>query len=58
MAALTAKDAKYGFGRLIDPARFPWHEATKVPHYWLEVDAMPKPMGLREEQAPYRQKEE
>jgi hypothetical protein len=23
-----------------DPARFPWHEVTKVQHYWLEVDAM------------------
>jgi superfamily II DNA or RNA helicase len=32
-----------------DPARFPWHEVTKVQHYWLEVDAMTKPMQLREE---------
>ena len=23
-----------------DPARFPWHEVTKVQHYWLNVDAM------------------
>ena len=23
-----------------DPARFPWHEVTKVQHYWLEVNAM------------------
>jgi len=36
-----------------DPARFPWHEVTKVQHYWLEVDAMTKPMGLREDPAPY-----
>ncbi|MBI4355826.1 MAG: DUF3883 domain-containing protein, partial [Candidatus Omnitrophica bacterium] len=35
-----------------DPARFPWHEVKKVAHYWLEVDAMTKPMGLREEQKP------
>ena len=31
-----------------DPARFPWHEVTKVQHYWLEVDAMTKPLGLSE----------
>jgi hypothetical protein len=33
-----------------DPARFPWHEVTKVQHYWLEVDAMTRPMKVREEQ--------
>jgi len=27
-----------------DPARFPWHEVTKVAHYWLEVGAMTQPM--------------
>jgi hypothetical protein len=38
-----------------DPARFPWHEVTKVQHYWLEVDAMTQPMRVREkDQAPYR----
>ncbi len=26
-----------------DPARFPWHEVTKVAHYWLEVNALTKP---------------
>jgi len=31
-----------------DPARFPWHEVTKVQHYWLEVDAMTRPMQVRE----------
>ena len=36
-----------------DPARFPWHEVTKVQHYWLEVDAMTSPMQIREERAPY-----
>ena len=25
-----------------DPARFPWHEVSKVQHYWLQVDAMTK----------------
>ena len=33
-----------------DPARFPWHEVTKVAHYWLEVDAMTKPIRVREGQ--------
>ena len=23
-----------------NPARFPWHEVTKVQHYWMQVDAM------------------
>ena len=36
-----------------DPARFPWHEVTKVQHYWLEVDAMTKPTELREDPTPY-----
>ncbi|MDE0312849.1 MAG: helicase-related protein [Caldilineaceae bacterium] len=36
-----------------DPARFPWHEVSKVQHYWLEVDAMTQPMQVREDQAPY-----
>ena len=36
-----------------DPARFPWHEVTKVQHYWLQVDAMTKPMRLREDQKPF-----
>lgn len=30
-----------------DPAKFPWHESSKVQHYWLEVDAMTKPMQER-----------
>jgi hypothetical protein len=37
-----------------DPASFPWHEATKVAHYWLEVDAMTRPMMVREDEPPYR----
>ena len=36
-----------------DPAQRPWHEVTKVQHYWLEVDAMTQPMELREERIPY-----
>ena len=36
-----------------DPARFPWHEVTKVQHYWLEVDAMTKPMESRRDPVPF-----
>ena len=36
-----------------DPARFPWHEVSKVQHYWLEVDAMTGPMALREDRTPF-----
>ncbi len=36
-----------------DPARFPWHEVTKVAHYWLEVNALTQPMMVREDEAPY-----
>jgi hypothetical protein len=37
-----------------DPARFPWHEVTKVAHYRLEVDAVTSPMVVKEDRAPYR----
>lgn len=36
-----------------DPAQFPWHEVSKVQHYWLRVDAMTKPMQVSEESEPY-----
>ncbi len=36
-----------------DPARFPWHEVTKVAHYYLSVDALTQPMQVREETPPY-----
>jgi hypothetical protein len=35
-----------------DPGRFPWQEVTKVAHYWLEVNAMTKPMQEREDAPP------
>jgi hypothetical protein len=35
-----------------DPARLDWHEVTKVAHYYLSVNAMTKPMELREDPAP------
>jgi len=34
-----------------DPARFDWKEVTKVAHYWLEVNAMTKPMMVPEQDA-------
>ena len=37
-----------------DPAQFKWHEVTKVQHYWLEVDAMTKPMVVKEEVSVYK----
>ena len=40
-----------------DPARFPWHEVTKVQHYWLDVSAMTRPLEIREDAAPYRAKD-
>ena len=33
-----------------DPAKFPWHEVSQVQHYWLQVDAMTKPMKEADEQ--------
>ena len=32
-----------------DPARLDWHEVSKVSHYYLTVDAMQRPMQVREE---------
>ena len=29
------------------PAKSPWHEVSKEQHYWLQVDAMTKPMGTQ-----------
>jgi len=36
-----------------DPASLPWHEVKKVDHYWLSVDAMTKPMTVREDPSAY-----
>jgi len=36
-----------------DPARFHWHEVTKVAHYYLSVDALTRPMQVRDEPPPY-----
>ena len=32
-----------------------WNEVTKVAHYYLSVDAMKKPMQVREDSPPYRE---
>ena len=40
-----------------DPACFPWHEVTKVAHYYLNVDALKQPMEVWEDAAPYRGKD-
>jgi hypothetical protein len=36
-----------------DPARLNWNEVTKVAHYYLSVDAMTRPMQVREDTPPY-----
>jgi superfamily II DNA or RNA helicase len=36
-----------------DPAARPWHEVTKVAHYYLAVDALKEPTEIRERLAPY-----
>jgi len=36
-----------------DPARFPWHEVSKVQHYYLSVEALTQPMQLREDSPQY-----
>lgn len=36
---------------------FDWHEVTKLAHYYLAVDALTRPMQVREEQAPYGEAE-
>jgi len=41
-----------------DPARFEWREVTKIAHYWLEVNAMTKPMQVREDEAPCGEKDQ
>jgi len=36
-----------------NPARLEWHEVTKVAHYSLSVNAVTKPMQVREDWKPY-----
>ena len=36
-----------------DPARFPWREVTRVQHYYLDVDAMTRPMQVRDDRPDY-----
>jgi superfamily II DNA or RNA helicase len=31
-----------------DPAQFPWHEVSKIQHYWLEIDALQQPLHVRD----------
>lgn len=38
-----------------DPARLDWNEVTKVAHYYLSVNAMTRPMELREDPVPHRE---
>ena len=36
-----------------NPARFPWHEESKIQHYRLSVNAMTQPMQVHEQPATY-----
>ena len=36
-----------------DPAKYPWHEVTKVAHYFLSVNALQQPMEIRETERGY-----
>jgi superfamily II DNA or RNA helicase len=36
-----------------DPARLDWNEVTKVAHYYLSVDAMTRPMQVKERTPPF-----
>ena len=38
---------------LRDPARLQWHEVKKVEHYYLNIDAISKPMHVREDRKPF-----
>jgi len=40
-----------------DPARFEWHEVTKVDHYYLSVSAVTQPMQVREESPEFGKRE-
>jgi hypothetical protein len=36
-----------------DPARLKWHEVKKVDHYYLSVDAVTKPMEIKEDSSKF-----
>lgn len=38
---------------LNDPARLPWHEVSKVDHFYLSLNALSQPMQIREEPPSY-----
>lgn len=40
-----------------DPVQFDWHEVSKVAHYFLSVNAMTKPLKIREKLEPYGEHE-
>ncbi len=41
-----------------DPARYEWHEVRKVDHYYLSVDALSRPMQVREDAPPYGKRDQ
>ncbi len=49
----THCDAEPRLQTIRDPAALPWREVKKVAHYYLSVDAMTKPIQVREDTPPY-----
>ncbi len=49
LAAWLIACASWREKRTRDTARFKWNEVAKVAHYWLEVNAITKPVKLRED---------
>ncbi len=39
--------------RAKDPARFEWNEVTKVARYYLSLDALTRPVQVREQTPPH-----
>jgi hypothetical protein len=44
----------YTPGAYKGPGPFPWREVKKIDHYWLDVNAMIKPMKVCDGKTPYK----
>jgi hypothetical protein len=42
-----------GLPHVFEPAQLEWREVTKVAHYYLSVNAMTRPMQVREDSPMY-----
>jgi hypothetical protein len=41
-----------------DTGRFPWQKLTRVAHYRIEVNAMTRPMTVRQADAPFGKRDQ